>query len=194
MARKSIVVLATLDTKGREAEFLARQIESLGYGSVLVDSGVVGAPAASAAIPREEVAEAGGTSLAELLKNPDPAIAAPVMAGELSHIPENNPVTDPQLARAFVEQTGIDALAVNIGQVHLHARKEVALNLPALSALQNGIAPSLVLHGASSVRKDDIRRAIQIGIRKINVGSILKSAYFEALRTAVAQVGPDYNP
>jgi uncharacterized protein (UPF0261 family) len=80
LARKNIVVLATLDTKGREAEFLAGQIERLGFQPLLVDSGVVGAPTAAAGISREEVARAGGVTLPELLRHPDRAVAAPVMA------------------------------------------------------------------------------------------------------------------
>jgi uncharacterized protein (UPF0261 family) len=80
VARKNIVVLATLDTKGREAEFVAQQIEKLGHTPLLIDSGVVGAPAVTPDISREQVALAGGVALAELLKSPDRAVAAPVMA------------------------------------------------------------------------------------------------------------------
>jgi uncharacterized protein (UPF0261 family) len=80
MSGKTIVVLATLDTKGKEADYLRRQIESFGDNALLVDVGVVGSPATRADIPREEVAEAGGTSLKMLLENPSREIAAPVMA------------------------------------------------------------------------------------------------------------------
>jgi uncharacterized protein (UPF0261 family) len=86
MERKSIVVLATLDTKGREAQFLAEHIETLGYKPLLVDTGVVGTPSVAAGITREQVALAGGISLAELLKNPDRAVAAPVMANGASKL------------------------------------------------------------------------------------------------------------
>ncbi|HXW16365.1 MAG TPA: Tm-1-like ATP-binding domain-containing protein, partial [Terriglobia bacterium] len=80
MAPKTIIILATLDTKGREADFLAEQIRRLGHQPLIVDSGLVGTPGAVAQIKREEVAAAGGVALAELLKKPDRAIAAPVMA------------------------------------------------------------------------------------------------------------------
>jgi fructose/tagatose bisphosphate aldolase len=52
----------------------------------------------------------------------------------------------------------------------------------------------LVLHGASSVAENDLGAAIQRGIRKINVGSVLKQTYFRALREASATVAPDANP
>lgn len=80
MSGKTIVVLATLDTKGREADFLRRQIEQLGDKALVVDVGVVGTPAITADITRTQVAEAGGTPLAKLLARPDREVAAPVMA------------------------------------------------------------------------------------------------------------------
>ncbi|MBE3133772.1 MAG: Tm-1-like ATP-binding domain-containing protein [Acidobacteria bacterium] len=80
MSRKTIAVLATLDTKGKEAEFLREQIGKHGQRALIVDVGVMGAPAAKADVTRAEVAEAGGTPLARLLQNPDREIAAPLMA------------------------------------------------------------------------------------------------------------------
>jgi uncharacterized protein (UPF0261 family) len=80
MSGKTIAVLATLDTKGREAEFLREQIKKHGQTALIVDVGVIGTPAAKADVTRAEVAAAGGTPLDQLLKNPDREIAAPLMA------------------------------------------------------------------------------------------------------------------
>lgn len=80
MSGKIIAVLATLDTKGREAQFLREQIEALGDHALVIDTGVTGTPAARADISRVQVADAGGMSLAKLLEHPDREIAAPVMA------------------------------------------------------------------------------------------------------------------
>jgi uncharacterized protein (UPF0261 family) len=80
MSGKTIAVLATLDTKGREAEYLREQIAKMGDRALVIDVGVVGQPAGRADISREAVAEAGGTPLARLLENPTREIAAPVMA------------------------------------------------------------------------------------------------------------------
>ena len=99
-----------------------------------------------------------------------------------------------QTAREFVEKTGVDAFAVNLGQLHLHGRQEVRLNLDLLQELRNALEVPLVLHGASSVNRQDLVAAIELGIRKINVGSALKQAYFESLRTACSSVGEGYNP
>jgi uncharacterized protein (UPF0261 family) len=80
MAGKTIAVLATLDTKGCEAQYLREQIEILGHRALVIDTGVVGVPACRADISREEVAAAGGSSLEKLLENPSRETAAPVMA------------------------------------------------------------------------------------------------------------------
>lgn len=101
---------------------------------------------------------------------------------------------DPDAARAFVEQTGVDALAVSIGQVHVHGRSQVRLNLEQLKKLHAAVPVPLVLHGATSVHPPDMVEAIRLGIRKINVGSVLKRTYFETLRDAGNRVGGAYNP
>src|SRR5437763_4741387 len=80
MSGKTIVVLATLDTKGREAQYLRECIERRGHRALLVDTGVVGTPTTRADVPREEVAAAGGRPLNELLDRPTREAPAPVMA------------------------------------------------------------------------------------------------------------------
>jgi uncharacterized protein (UPF0261 family) len=75
-----IAVLATLDTKGQEAEFLRQQLRALGSRPLVVDMGVLGTPAARADITRAEVARAGGSTLAALRRDPTREAAQPVMA------------------------------------------------------------------------------------------------------------------
>ncbi len=122
------------------------------------------------------------------------AAALPGVGGELAHAPADLRLTDPARAREFVERTGVDAFAVNIGQAHLHGRREVRLNLDRLAELRRAVPVPLVVHGASSVRRADLEEAIRLGIRKVNVGSRLKQVTFEAIRAAVTAVGDGYNP
>src|SRR5947209_19789505 len=82
----TIAILATLDTKGREAQYLREQIRAQHARTLVIDTGVVGAPAAPADITRDEVAAAGGTPLRQLLLNPDRENAAPVMAAGATKI------------------------------------------------------------------------------------------------------------
>lgn len=83
---KTIAVLATLDTKGDEAHYIREQLERLGSRALLIDMGVVGTPMTPADVSREEVAEAGGTPLAELLEHPTREAAAPVMIAGATQI------------------------------------------------------------------------------------------------------------
>lgn len=86
MNKKTVVVLATLDTKGAEAQFLRSQIEAFGHQALVIDSSVVGAVAVTADVTREEVAAAGGTPLSKILENPTRELAAPIMAAGATEI------------------------------------------------------------------------------------------------------------
>jgi fructose/tagatose bisphosphate aldolase len=113
----------------------------------------------------------------------EPAPLAGV-AGDLTETPADRRLTDPGAARHFVEQTGVDALAVNVGQAHLHGRRVCRLDLGRLAELRKAVSVPLVLHGASSADPGDLREAVLLGVRKVNVSSRLKQAYFQALRLA----------
>ncbi len=83
---KVIAVLATLDTKGQEAEFLRQQLAEFGSTALVVDLGVTGEPAAKADVTRQELARAGGRPLDELLRNVTREVATPVMAAGATRI------------------------------------------------------------------------------------------------------------
>ena len=105
---------------------------------------------------------------------------------------------DPEDAARFVAETGVDALAVSVGQAHLHGRRLVSLDHERLRRLHDAVGVPLVLHGASSVAPGEIQAAVRAGIRKINVGSVLKRVFFDALMEAGGKarnlVTGDYNP
>jgi ketose-bisphosphate aldolase len=121
-------------------------------------------------------------------------VALPGLGGELLENPKDLRMTEPEEARDFVECTGVDTFAVNVGQAHWHGRRQVALDLERLARLSRSIRVPLVLHGASSIRPEDLTRSIELGVRKVNVGSRLKQAFFDALRTACLSVNDGYNP
>ena len=83
--------------------------------------------------------------------------------------------TVPEDAVRFVKNTGVDALAVAVGTVHGFYKSEPKLDFPRIekiSELTGGVP--LVLHGGTGVPDNDFRKAIELGIRKINVGTELK--------------------
>lgn len=102
-------------------------------------------------------------------------------------------LTSADEARAFIDGTGIDALAINVGQMHFHGRRIARLDLDRLRQLRDLGVP-LVLHGGSSIDSGDLRAAIEIGVRKINIGSRLKQIYFKALREACDGIPASANP
>lgn len=79
--------------------------------------------------------------------------------------------TDPVQARQFVERTGIDALAVAIGNAHGEYKTVPRLQFEVLEEISAKCAIPLVLHGGSGISDDDFRRAISLGIRKVNIAT-----------------------
>jgi fructose-bisphosphate aldolase class II len=84
--------------------------------------------------------------------------------------------TDPDDAVTFVEQTGVDSLAVAIGTFHglypAHLKPELKLDL--LKEIKSRVSIPLVLHGGSGNPDDEIREAARIGINKINISTDYK--------------------
>ena len=87
---KTIVIPATLDTKGEETAFIKDEIERKGHRTIVIDVGVLGKPLMKADISREEVADTGGKSLQELVeaskKGADRTEATGIMTGGLQKI------------------------------------------------------------------------------------------------------------
>ncbi len=92
--------------------------------------------------------------------------------------------TDPDDAVTFVEQTGVDSLAVAIGTFHglypAHLKPELKLDL--LKEIKSRVEIPLVLHGGSGNPDDEIREAARIGINKINISTDIKIAYHNKMR------------
>lgn len=92
--------------------------------------------------------------------------------------------TDPEQTRDFVERTGIDRLAVVIGNSHGISLDEPALDIERLRKIYDLVKGKavLVLHGGSGIPDSQIQAAIQNGIRKININTELRLAFATALR------------
>jgi len=88
-------------------------------------------------------------------------------------------MTDPDQALDFVERTGVDALAVSIGNAHGWYKGKPLLDFARLEAISKKIGDKalIVLHGASGIPDEDIRRAISLGITKINIDTETRDAF-----------------
>lgn len=90
--------------------------------------------------------------------------------------------TNPNEAVQFVKETEVDALAVAIGTAHGPYKGEPVLDFDRLEKINNLIDTPLVLHGSSGVPDAAIRRAISLGVRKINIDTNLREAFTYGLR------------
>ena len=90
-------------------------------------------------------------------------------------------LTDPDEAGAFVAATGLDCLAVSIGNVHGRYAAAPVLDWDRLAAIRQRVDVPLSLHGASGLPDADIRRAIQLGVAKVNVNTELRARYLDEL-------------
>jgi ketose-bisphosphate aldolase len=95
-------------------------------------------------------------------------------------------ITDPDFARDFVEATRIDALAVSVGNVHIMTNGQAKIDMEALRRIREKTGLPLVIHGGTSVPLECIEELIELGVAKINYGTVLKQAYLEAVRAQIA--------
>lgn len=91
-------------------------------------------------------------------------------------------LTDPQEAKHFVELTGVDSLAVAIGTAHGLYAKRPKIDFQRLAEIRKVVDVPLVLHGASDVPDEFVRRAIELGVCKVNVATELKIAFAAAVK------------
>ncbi len=99
---------------------------------------------------------------------------------------ENSAGTDPEEASAFAEATGVDAMAISVGNVHLQQNKEGGLDEARIRAIEAVTNVPLVIHGGSGVPLQQ-RTALARGskICKFNIGTELRMAFGIALRASV---------
>ncbi|MEV0737855.1 class II fructose-bisphosphate aldolase [Streptomyces sp. NPDC050549] len=95
--------------------------------------------------------------------------------------------TDPARARAFVTDSGVDALAVAIGSSHAMTTRTATLDHDLLKRLTATLDVPLVLHGSSGVPDDELIAAVADGITKVNVGTALNLAMTGAIRAYLAE-------
>lgn len=96
--------------------------------------------------------------------------------------------TDPADAKRFVEETGIDTLAVAIGTAHGIYPKGIKpkLRMDVLESIKEVVDIPLVLHGGSANPDEEIAQAVKIGIQKVNISSDYKYAYYKKCREILA--------
>ncbi|MFG2129353.1 ketose-bisphosphate aldolase [Streptomyces sp. NPDC048751] len=90
--------------------------------------------------------------------------------------------TNPAAARAFVADSGVDALAVAVGSVHAMTTRTASLDHALLARLSAALDVPLVLHGSSGLPDAELAAAVAGGITKVNIGTALNLALTGAVR------------
>ena len=94
-------------------------------------------------------------------------------------------------AAKFVGETGVDLLAVSVGNEEIKLQGRLPLDLSRLEAIGRRIDVPLVLHGGTGIEDESIRAAIHLGVRKINYGTYMKQKYLQVIRGALATDEPN---
>jgi fructose-bisphosphate aldolase, class II len=160
---------------------LVDQAAEAGYSSLMYDGGALSyADNVDRTRWAREVAQAAGlwveAELGYVGGKPD--------APQSAHEPGVR--TDPDEAQQFVEQTGVDALAVAVGSLHAMTTRSAALDLSLIESLRARLAVPLVLHGSSGVPNQVLHDAVVAGMTKINIGTAVNVAMTGAIRQSLA--------
>jgi len=168
-----------------EDERLAMRAVDLGFSSVMYD-GATKPFAENVAATRRVVAHAqaaGAAVEAEL---------GEIGGKDGAHAPGVR--TDPREAASFVQETGVDLLAVAVGSSHAMTSRDARLDLDLIVRLADAVPVPLVLHGSSGVPDDEIARAVRAGIRKVNVSTHLNGVYTREIRRWLDEHTADVDP
>jgi ketose-bisphosphate aldolase len=187
LARRAQVPVALLLNEAHSLEQAKRGIDA-GFNAAMVDSSSWPWERAVREIGElGRYAHARGASVeAELGRLPD-AVEGGIDDSQAI-------LTDPAQAAEFARLTGVDCLAVSVGNVHLLTRGHAPVDLERLEAIHRRVGLPLVMHGGTSFPPQAVPRAIAGGVAKFNVGTILKKRFLEAVRAQVSSWPGQVNP
>ena len=107
---------------------------------------------------------------------------------------DENPYTNPQEAKEFVERTGVDSLAIGIGTAHGIYRKEPKINLEVLDQISKIVDVPLVMHGTSGVPDNTVKDCISRGICKVNYATDLRIAFTKGVKEYMKENPDAFDP
>ena len=158
---------------GTDLEYVKRGL-ALGFTSVMYDGSTLSTEenVANTKIAVMEAAKTGASVEAEI---------GSMGAREGGGGNDESIYTDPDAAKAFVNETGIDALACAFGTAHGFYKETPKLDFERLSKIYDMIDVPIVMHGGSGVSEEDYREVITRGVRKVNYYTYMAKAGGEAI-------------
>ena len=191
VARKSPVPLCVMLDHGEDLDYLKQALD-LGFTAVMYDGST---------LPYEQNVENTKRAVA-LARQYGASVEAELGsmgrreygAGNHSGDEDETKIyTDPQQARAFVEATGIDALACSFGTTHGIFLKAPKLDFDVVRNVRKLARIPIVMHGASGVSTEDLHRSIDAGVSKINYYTYMDKAGGAAAAEALRAI-PEGRP
>lgn len=108
--------------------------------------------------------------------------------GQLGVMPQAGegeaPLADPEVAADFVDETGVDALSVAVGNIHLLHKGKAEIDFARLKKFGELISTPLVLHGGTGLSDQSVRKSIQLGVCKFNLGLALRLTFIGGMKKA----------
>ncbi len=125
-----------------------------------------------------------------------------IIEGEIGHVGlaadnanhDEDLYTKPDAAEKFCRETGVDSLAISIGNAHGEYKDTPHLDIKRLEEIDAATKTPLVLHGGSGIPDDQLLMAFSKGISKFNLGTEFLGKYFKAVEEYVAEYGPNPDP
>jgi len=94
----------------------------------------------------------------------------------------------------FVKETKVDSLAIAIGNVHGIYQKMPELDFKRLREIKESVNSLLVLHGSSGIKEKEIKKAIKLGIGKVNINTELRRAWRRGLEKSLKEKPKEVKP
>jgi ketose-bisphosphate aldolase len=181
-AARSSVDVALLFNEAHTLDQARRGIDA-GFNAVMIDTHSW--PTDDAIVAVKELcrtAHQSGVAVEGELGSPAEATASGVDHSHAS-------LTDPDEAAHFVAETGVDCLAVSVGNVHILMDHEASIDMERLRSIHERVDVPLVIHGGTSFPPAAVPSAIALGVAKFNVGTVLKHAFWHGLEASVRSGG-----
>lgn len=107
---------------------------------------------------------------------------------------DDNPYTDPEEAKIFVEKTGVDYLAIGVGTAHGVYKGIPKVNTDLIATIHDMVEVPLVLHGTSGVPDEQVITAVKNGICKVNYATDLRIAFTRGAKEFMAEHPEAFDP
>lgn len=182
MAEKASVPVCLHLDHAKDMDFLKKCVD-MGFTSVMYDASVYPLEE-NIRLTKEavEYAHARGVTVEAELGHVGDGIVSGVIKEDEAYDNPDDYLTNPEEMKRFIEETGVDCLAVAVGTSHGVYVHEPKLHFDRLDILNEISTVPMVMHGGSGTPDEQIKKAVEKGICKLNIYSEMLSAYYTELK------------